>query len=431
MFVTAFLFLSYDASPFQAYYALFHEPFGTLRGFGYSLVRTSPLALIALGTIVSWRSGFSYLGFEGCFVIGASATAWLALLTAPGARIGPFRFFFSCRSQFYSVLLRRHLGGTRRPCPRALRRKRSVNFADVELRRDFHPAISGLRPDESARKPSGNKAPAALHVAALHYSRNAGARGHFDRVIAAGLVWMLLQKMPLGYELIVTGFNTSAARYAGIDVGRRILLAAFFAGGLGGLAGLVEVLGSQHRVMDGISGGVGFVGIIVALLARLNPVAVIPTALLYGGMSVGADAMQRRVSIPSSITFILQSLAVLLVLAFDALRYYKINLSAFSRRPPPPSPKRCPNDRRAVSLRGFRGHVADGQFASRGPRAARGARRNVRRTKRRAEHRHRGNDSFGSADQLSRFLLHGNDLAQPLRCVLSESRRIFFWLGCM
>jgi general nucleoside transport system permease protein len=75
----------------------------------------------------------------------------------------------------------------------------------------------------------------------------------------------------------------------------------------------------------------------VALLARLNPIAVIPTALLYGGMSVGADAMQRRADIPSSITFILQSLTVLLVLAFDALRYYKINFHIFPGRTPPPA----------------------------------------------------------------------------------------------
>jgi simple sugar transport system permease protein len=100
---------------------------------------------------------------------------------------------------------------------------------------------------------------------------------------------------------------------------------------------MVETLGAQHRVMVGISGGVGFVGLVVALLARLNPVAVIPTAILYGGMSVGADAMQRRASIPSSITFILQSLAVLLVLAFDALRYYKINFSGLWGKTPPPA----------------------------------------------------------------------------------------------
>src|SRR5579871_3211342 len=89
MLVTAVLFVSYGASPFQAYFALFHEPFATLRGFGYALVRAAPLSLIALGTIVSWRSGFAYLGFEGCFVLGASATAWLALITAPGTAVGP------------------------------------------------------------------------------------------------------------------------------------------------------------------------------------------------------------------------------------------------------------------------------------------------------------------------------------------------------
>src|ERR1700730_14684076 len=94
MLVTAFLFLSYGANPFQAYFALFHEPFATLRGFGYALLRTSPLALIALGTIVSWRSGFSYLGFDGCFVMGASAATWLALLTAPGAGVGPIPFLY-------------------------------------------------------------------------------------------------------------------------------------------------------------------------------------------------------------------------------------------------------------------------------------------------------------------------------------------------
>ncbi len=172
-----------------------------------------------------------------------------------------------------------------------------------------------------------------------------GTRAHAGillAIAAAALVWVLLKKMPLGYELIVTGFNQLAARYAGINVARRLVLAAFFAGGLGALAGTVEVLGSQHRLMDGISGGVGFVGIIVALLARLNPIAVIPTAVLYGGMSVGADAMQRRASIPSSITFILESLAVLLVLISDVLRYYRINPSALWNRSSERSRKRTP-----------------------------------------------------------------------------------------
>jgi ABC-type uncharacterized transport system permease subunit len=335
MLVTAFLFLSHGSSPFQAYFALFHEPFATLRGFGYSLVRASPLALIALGTIVSWRSGFSYLGFEGCFVIGATATGWLALLTAPGARVGPLPFFFFLP---LAILISFAAAGIWAGLVGLVRARLGGNEVLISLMSNY---VAILILQYLVSGPM--RAPGSLPETRL-LPRTAwlpfilpGTRAHLGILIAlaaAGLVWMLLQKMPLGYELIVTGFNPSAARYAGIDIGRRLVLAALFAGGLGGLAGMVEVLGSQHRLMDGISGGVGFVGVIVALLARLNPLAVIPTALLYGGMSVGADAMQRRASIPSSITFILESLAVLLVLAFDALRYYRLN-SSFCRRTPP------------------------------------------------------------------------------------------------
>jgi simple sugar transport system permease protein len=336
MVITAFLFRLYGASPVAAYYALFHEPFATLRGFGYALLRASPLALIALGTIVSWRSGFAYLGFEGCFVIGASATVWVALLTASGAGIGPIPFFLFLP---LAILIGFTAAGAWAGLVGLLRARFGGNEVLISLMSNYV-AIFILQYLVSGpmRAPGSLLETRPLPRATWLPFIIPGTRAHAGILIAiaaATLVWMLLQKMPLGYELIVTGFNPMAARYAGINVGRRLVLAAFFAGGLGGLAGLVEVLGSQHRLMDGISGGMGFVGIIVALLARLNPLAVIPTAVLYGGMSVGADAMQRRVSIPSSITFILQSLAVLLVLAVDALRYYRINFSALRRRTPP------------------------------------------------------------------------------------------------
>jgi general nucleoside transport system permease protein len=332
MLVTAFLFLSYSANPLEAYLTLFHEPFATLRGFGYTLLRASPLALVALGTIVSWRSGFAYLGFEGCFVVGATATAWLALLTAPRAGIGaiPFLLFLAL-----AILVGFTCGGIWAGMVALLRARWGGNEVLISLMSNYV-AIFLLQYMVSGPL----RAPGSLPETPL-LPRNTwlpfilpGTRAHAGILIAiaaAALVWLLLQKTPLGYELIVTGFNPAAARYAGIAVARRLMLAAFYAGGLGALAGMVEVLGSQHRLMDGISGGMGFVGIIVALLARLNPIAVIPTALLYGGMSVGADAMQRRANIPSSITFILESLAVLFVLASDGLRYYRINFSALGR----------------------------------------------------------------------------------------------------
>jgi simple sugar transport system permease protein len=284
---------------------------------------------------VSWRSGFAYLGFEGCFVIGAAASGWLALLTLPGAQIGPPPFVLFLP---FAILIAFAAAGAWAGLVGLIRARLGGNEVLISLMSNYvaililQYLVSGpMRAPGSL--PETKLLPRSTWLPFI-LPRTRAHAGILIAIVAAGSVWMLLQKMPLGYELIVTGFNPSAARYAGIDVGRRLVLAAFFSGGLGGLAGMAEVLGSQHRLMDGISGGVGFVGIVVALLARLNPLAVIPTAILYGGMSVGADAMQRHASIPSSITFILQSLAVLLVLAFDALRYYRINFGFFGRKPP-------------------------------------------------------------------------------------------------
>lgn len=329
MLVTAVLFRSFGADPLPAYFVLFHEPFATLRGFGYTLSRAAPLELIALGTIVSWRSGFYYLGFEGCFVMGAAASGWLSLATVPGGRLAslPFTLFLPL-----AIVVSFAAGGIWAALVALVRARLGGNEVLISLMSNYV-AIFFLQYLVSGPL----RAPGSLPETRL-FPRGAwlpfilpGTRGHAGiliAVVAALLVWMLLQKMPLGYELIVTGFNRAAAQYAGIEVNRRMILSGFFAGGLGALAGLVEALGTQHRLMDGISGGMGFVGIIVALLSRLNPLASVLVALLYGGMSVGADAMQRRAAIPSSITFILESLAVLFVLASDALRFYKIDFSA-------------------------------------------------------------------------------------------------------
>ena len=329
MLLNAFLFRLYGANPLAAYAALFHEPFATMRGFGYTLVHTAPLTLIALGTIVSWQTGFGYLGFEGCFVMGAAAAAWVALATVLGAAIGPvpaYLFFplvglvsFAAGALWAGLvaLLRARFGGNE------VLISLMMNYVAILI---VQYLVSG-----PMRAPGGVPETALLPHATWLPFLLPGTRAHAGilvALLATLLVWLLLRKTALGYELIVSGLSPFAARYGGIPVGARMVLAAFLAGGLGALAGTVEVLGAQHRLMDGISGGIGFTGIIVALLARLNPLAVIPAAILYGGMSVGANAMQRRAGIPSSITFILQSLIVLLVLASDLLRRYRINWTA-------------------------------------------------------------------------------------------------------
>ncbi len=324
------LFAVQGADPLAAYAALFSEAFGTMRGFGFSLVRATPLALIALGTVVAWRSGFGYLGFEGCFMVGAAAATAAALASAEGRMLAPLPSWLALA---LAMLASFAAGGAWAGLVGLVRTRLGANEVLVSLMTNYvgllgvQYLISGpMRAPgglpQSERVPSDVWLPFVIPGSRAH-------AGILLTVAAAGLVWFLLRRTPLGYELIVAGLNPAAARYGGIEVGRRVLLASVLAGGLGALAGMAELLGVQHRLVDGMGGGVGFTGVVVALLARLNPLAVVPLAVLYGGMTVGADAMQRGAGIPSSIAAILQSLIVLLILASERLRYYRLNPSLF------------------------------------------------------------------------------------------------------
>lgn len=325
MLVAAPLFLVVGADPLSGYGALLREAFATPRGFGFSLVRAAPLALIALGTIVSWSAGFGYLGFEGCFVLGATAATWLGLQTADGGALGPLPLTLFLPM---ALLLSFSVGGAWASLVGVLRVRFGGNEVLISLMTNYvailvvQYLISG-----PMRAPGGLPQSARLPQLTWLPFIIPDTRAHAEIIIAlaaSGFVWALLRKTVAGYEMVVAGLNPAAARYGGVEVSRRLLLAAFLGGGLGAIAGLVELLGVQHRLVDGMSGGVGFVGVVVALLARLNPIAVLPTAIIFGGMTVGADAMQRSASVPSSIAFILQGLIVLFVLAADLLRRYRI-----------------------------------------------------------------------------------------------------------
>jgi simple sugar transport system permease protein len=148
--------------------------------------------------------------------------------------------------------------------------------------------------------------------------------GIFIALAAAVVVWLTLAGTVAGYEMIVTGLNPRAARFGGIDVGRRTLLASAVCGGLAALAGPIEILGTQHRLLDGVGEGLGFIGIVAALLGKLTVGGTVVASILYGGLTVGGNAMQRHSGLPSSVVLVVQALIVLLVLASDLMRRYRI-----------------------------------------------------------------------------------------------------------
>ena len=124
--------------------------------------------------------------------------------------------------------------------------------------------------------------------------------GFILAIVLAVLVYFLLMRTTVGYRLRAVGEGASAARYAGINVPFYMVLSMFLAGALAGLAGTVEVLGVHHRALEDISAGYGFSAIVAALFGRLHPIGIIPASVLFGALILGADMMQRAVSIPAA-----------------------------------------------------------------------------------------------------------------------------------
>jgi simple sugar transport system permease protein len=147
--------------------------------------------------------------------------------------------------------------------------------------------------------------------------------GAIIAVVMAVLVYIFLWRTTIGYRIRAVGLNAEAARYAGIRVPVYQALALVLGGAFAGLAGAVEVLGVQHRMMEGLSGGYGFSGIVAALFGKLHPLGVIPASILFGGLLVGADKMQRAVQVPSALIGALQGLVVLFVVSSDIWARYR------------------------------------------------------------------------------------------------------------
>jgi general nucleoside transport system permease protein len=141
-------------------------------------------------------------------------------------------------------------------------------------------------------------------------------------VVTAVVLWAVLRYTKWGFEIRVIGDNPRAAQYAGINVRRNIILVMLISGGLAGLAGFSEVSGVVHRLQDNFSPGYGFTAIIVAWLAKLNPLAIIPVGYLFAGLLVGADQIQ-----PAGIAQMMQGLILFVVVGGEMLLRYRLTMS--------------------------------------------------------------------------------------------------------
>ncbi len=318
LLIGAIFILLAKSDPIRAYGVMLTGPFSSSFGLTETLVRTTPLLLTGLGIIISFRSGVLNIGGEGQILVGAIASAGIALTFAglPALLLFPL------------VLLSGALaGGIWGGVAGFLKAKLNVNeiLSTVMLNQIaaqlYLLLIRGILIDPQEVAYGTGVPHTALVPSSVWLSRLIpGTRlntGIILALVLAVLVYILLMHTTVGYRLRAVGAGTEAARYAGINVRFYMVLSMFLAGALAGLAGTVEVLGVHHRALEDISSGYGFSAIVAALFGRLHPIGIIPASVLFGALILGADMMQRAVSIPAAIVMVIQGFVILFVVSSD------------------------------------------------------------------------------------------------------------------
>ncbi len=138
-------------------------------------------------------------------------------------------------------------------------------------------------------------------------------------IILAALLWILMSRTTFGFAARVTGGNPRAALAQGLPVGRLIIISCMIAGGCAGLAGFFEVAAIHGKANASLRSGYGFTGILVAFLARHNPLTIIPVAVLFGGIAAAGGIIQRRMDMPDATVLLLQGIVFVVLLASETL----------------------------------------------------------------------------------------------------------------
>ncbi|MDX2097827.1 MAG: ABC transporter permease [Leptolyngbyaceae cyanobacterium bins.59] len=296
-------------SPWKAYTVLLTESLADYYGFCNTLTKMAPLLLAGLSVLVALKAGqFNigaegqiYMGGLGSAIVGLSLAGLPALIHLPLALAGGFL-----------------LGGVWGLIPGYLKAVRGVNEVITTLLLNYVAVnfvsylVAGPMQEPGAPTPySRLLAPSAQLPIILPQSQ-----AHVGVLLSlgvAGILWVILSRSPLGYQIETVGQNPIAARYAGLSVPRTIMAVMALAGGLAGLAGSGEVMGLKYRLFEKFSPGYGFDAIAIALLSRGSVGGVVLTSLFFGALRGGANVMQRSAGVPVTVVYAIQGLTVLFI----------------------------------------------------------------------------------------------------------------------
>jgi ABC-type uncharacterized transport system permease subunit len=327
----AAMLAAYGISPLTGLQVYFVEPLTSAWSLQELLVKASPLVLIAVGLSLCFLSNTWNIGAEGQYIAGASLGGWLALSfqDVGGPWLLPSMLVLGAvGGAFYGLV------------PAVLRVCFGANEILTSLMLVY---VARLGLDYLVRGPwrdpqgynfpqtvtfnEWSTMPALVEGSRLHLGVAIGLLV----VVAASVV---LGRMLGGFEIRVVGMAPRAARFAGFDDRRMILVTFAVSGALAGLAGLMEIAGPIGQILPTISPGYGFTAIIVAFLGRLNPIGILVAGLVLALSVLGGESAQIALQVPLDLTSVLQGLLLFFVLACDTLILYRIRLAPTPRRAP-------------------------------------------------------------------------------------------------
>ena len=313
--------------PWRVLKFFFEATFGSWAVFSDTMVKATPLIMVGLACAVAFKMKMWNIGAEGQFYMGAFFASLVVLIP-----IVP-----ETGSKFVTIALMVVMGMIGGALwgfiPGFLKAKYNVNEIITTLMLNYVAILwnnfwifdkwsdAGFQMTPTFPKTAWLPRLADL---AREYPIFSGITLHLGVVfglIAAGFMWWVFKRSRWGYEINLIGDTPEAARYAGLNITRNVVLVMMLSGALAGLAGMSEISGVVHRLQEKISSGYGFTGIIVAWLAKLDPFAVIIVSILFGGLIVAGREIQ-----PSGLAHLLQGIILFMVISSDVLTRYQFRI---------------------------------------------------------------------------------------------------------
>ncbi|HPO02240.1 MAG TPA: ABC transporter permease [Treponemataceae bacterium] len=314
------LFLGYN--PLEVYGRMISGSLGTAYRFRETINKTIPLVVLSLGIAVAFRMKFWNIGAEGQFYLGAfgATLAAVSFPSLPAVILLPlmfiFAFFFGGMWALLPAVLRARFAASETLTTLMLNYVAVKWISYLQYGPWKDPSAQGF--PKIANFPQNAILPKVLGIHA----------GWIIALVLVVLLYILLSKSTLGYEIDVLGESEATARYAGMNVFRITIAAVMLSGGLAGVAGMMQASAIEHTLSDQLSGGLGFTAVITTWLARLSPPLIVAVSFLFALLLQGASFLQSSMKIPASVADILQGIIIFFVLGSEFFVRYRF---AFDR----------------------------------------------------------------------------------------------------